>query len=214
MGAPVKIRKKYVSHKKRWDENVIKDEAVLVTDYALKNKREIRKVELQISKFKKIAKSFNKNLQTKESVEAKNFIESLKAKGFLNVEANSLDEILDITLRNILDRRLSNILYVNKLSRTPMQARQFIVHRHVKVGGKLIDSPSFLVSLKEEATIEFKTSSSLVNENHPERVLAAGGIIEEIVKQESLAENASEKSNFDEKEDILEEEETERVVTE
>ena len=214
MGAPIKHRKKYVSHKQRWNKITIDEEAILVKDYALKNKREIRKVELQISKLKKIAKSLNKNDETKNSQEAKNFIDSLKAKGLLDIESTSLDEVLDITLRNVFDRRLSNILYKNKLARTATQARQFIVHRHVKVNGKLVDSPSFSVSLADEATIEFRPSSSLINEEHPERVLAAGGIVEEIAVQEEIAEATPEKSNFDEKEAILEEEEAGRKVTE
>jgi len=214
MGLPIKIRKKFISHKKRWDKNTIDEEAVLVKDYALKNKREIRKVELKIAKLKKIAKELNKNTQTKESVEAKHFIESLKARGFLPTEAHSLDEVLDITFRDIFDRRLSNILYKNKLARTPSQARQFIVHRHVGVGDKIIDSPSFSVSLVDETIIKFKINSSLVDENHPERVLATGGIIEEIAKQEEFAENAKVKSNFDEKEAILEDEEVAEVVKE
>ena len=156
----------------------------------------------------------NRDSETKNSPEAKHFIDSLKAKGYLNLEATDLDEVLDITLRDILDRRLSNILYKNKLARTPAQARQFIVHRHVKVNGKVVDSPSYSVSLAEEPTIEFKESSSLNNEQHPERILAAGGIVEEIQVQEELAKNASEKSNFDEKEAILDDEEAERKVTE
>jgi len=214
MGAPIKIRKKYISHKQRWDKNTIDEEAVLVNDYSLKNKREIRKVEFKIGKFKSIAKELNSNSQTKNSEEAKNFIESLKGKGFLPIEANSLDEILDIDLRSVLDRRLSNILYKNKLARTPSQARQFIVHRHVRVNGKVVDSPSYSVTLKEEEGLEFKPSSSLVDDNHPERVLAAGGIIEELEVQEEIAQNVEAKSDFEEKEAVLEDEDASRKVTE
>ncbi len=191
MGSVVKHRKKYVSHKKRWDKKTIVDEAVLVNDYALKNKTEIRRVELEISKLKKIAKSLNRTVESKSSDVAKNFINKLKGLGYLNVDASSLDEVLDIKLRNILERRLSNVLYKAKLARTPIQARQFVVHRHVTVNGKLVDSPSYIVPLALESTVTFLENSTLADENHPERKLASGGFVEEI---EEMTENASVKN--------------------
>lgn len=209
MGGLVKHRKKYVSHKKRWDKKVIVDEAVLVNDYALKNKKEIRKVELEISKIKKIAKELNRSAQTKESETAKNFVEKLKNNGYLNSDATSLDEVLDIKLRNLLERRLTNIVYKAKLARTPVQARQFVVHRHITVNGKLVDSPSFMVPLTLEHTVSFVGNSTLADENHPERKLASGGIIEEIIEMEEKA-SIGKKSDVD-KEAVLDDEEADEV---
>ena len=209
MGGLVKHRKKYVSHKKRWDKKTIVDEAVLVNDYALKNKTEIRKVEMEISKIKKIAKSLNRTIESKEGDVAKNFVEKLKVNGYLNVDATSLDEVLEIKLRNILERRLSNIVYKNKLARTPIQARQFVVHRHVTVNGKLVDSPSFMVPLNLEATVSFIGNSTLADENHPERKLASGGFVEEMVEMEEAG--ASRKGAGNDKEAILDDEEADEV---
>ena len=205
MGLPSKHRKKFISHKKRWDKKTIVDEAVLVSDYALKNKNEIRKIEALISKYKSIAKSFNKSAQTKESDEAKKFINKLKLNGFLSTEAQSLDDVLDINVRNILDRRLSNILYRNKLARTPKQARQFIVHCHVGIEGQCITSPSYLVSLAEEPLVAFISNSSLVDEQHPERVNAAGGMVE--VEEMEQIPLKNKRNTFDDKETKLDEEE-------
>lgn len=206
MGLPIKHRKKFVSHKKKWDKNTIVEEAVLVADYGLKNKKEIKKLELKLSKIKDLAKQFNKTVQTKESDEAKNFVEKLKAKGFLNSQATSLDEVLDIKVRDLLERRLSTIIYQKKLARTPSQARQFIVHRHVRVAGKIIDSPSHLVSLFEEAAIEFNQSSSLYDENHPERKLVTEGIILETEEIETIpeAKNKLDNEAFVEDEEAVE----------
>lgn len=210
MGAPKKHRKKYVSHKKRWDKTTIVEEKVLVDDYALKNKREIRKIEQQLSRFKSVAKTLNRTTETKESSEAKNFIEKLKKLGYLSIEAQSLDEILDITVRDILERRLSNILYKNKLARTPTQARQFIVHGHVLVDGKCVNSPSYSVSLLEEPTVTFVANSSLSNEQHPERVLAVGGMIE--VEEMEKIPLTDKKESFDEKEAKLDDQEASEVT--
>jgi small subunit ribosomal protein S4 len=183
MGLPIKHKRNYVSHKKRWDKSTILEEAKIVEDYALKNKKEIRRIEFMLSKFKTIAKSFNSSEDGSESEDAKKFIVSLKAKGFLSAEAESLDEVLNITVRDILERRLSNIVYKLKLARSPRQSRQFVVHRHVRVLGKVMDSPSALISLAGEAAIEFRESSALSSEEHPERKLADEGIIEEVTTE-------------------------------
>ena len=79
MGLPIKHKTKMVSHKKKWDKNTIVEEAVFVTDYALKNKKEIRRAEALLSKLKTIAKNFNKTTETKESVGAKQFVDKLKS---------------------------------------------------------------------------------------------------------------------------------------
>ncbi len=217
MGLPIKHRKQYVSHKKRWDKTTIVDEAKLVEDYALKNKKEIRKVEFLLSKFKRIAKSFNTTEEAMNSTEAKNFINSLKAKGFLSTEAESLDDILNITVREILERRLSNLVYKAKLARSAKQARQFVVHRHVSVGGKILDSPSALISLADEATIEFRGSSTLADEEHPERKLAEEGLIEEVTREVEVKDNQildeDGKSPSDLKEEALDDEEQDEDQT-
>lgn len=208
MGAPIKHRKKYVSHKKRWDKNTIDEERILVEDYALKNKKEIRKIELKLSKYKGIAKEFNKDEASKKSDEAKKFIAKLKALGFLNQSATSLDEVLDIQLRDIFERRLGNLLYTKKLARTQSQARQFIVHKHVKVGDKVIDSPSYLVPLSDEELISFVDRSTLSNEEHPERKI----FVEEIeviknVEETPNVEETNKASSFDENEKFRDDEE-------
>ncbi len=215
MGLPIKHRKKYVSHKQRWNKQTILDEEILVKNYALKNKKEIKKAEFLISKLKKIAKELNKDEETKTSQKAIAFIESLKKKGFLNLEATTLDEVLDITLKDILERRLSNIIYKLKLARTPIQARQFVVHRHIKVENKVISSPSYLTSLKEEAMISFLETSSLFNEDHPERKNTIEGIEEEL-KEQDLRKDIAEKNpkkgpNFDKLESKFDDEELDEV---
>jgi small subunit ribosomal protein S4 len=210
MGIVVKHRKKYLSHKQRWNKETILEEAVLVKDYALKNKKEIRKVELMLKKIKSRAKFFNRDAETKNSAEAKHFIEKLKADGILPQSAESLDEVLDIQLRNILERRLSNLVYKKKLAKTPKQARQFIVHRHIKVGDKMIDSPSYLVSLAEEELISFIDNSPLADEEHPERKLES--VLEEAIEeQEEAASEVEKKDSFEENESFRDEEEQDEV---
>ncbi len=56
-------------------------------------------------------------------------------------------------LLSLLERRLDNVMYRLKMSVTRLQARQIIVHGHVKVNGKKVSSPSFLVSVNDVITL-------------------------------------------------------------
>ena len=198
MGAPKRQRKKYVFHKKKWDKGTILEEMNLVKGYALKNKKEIRKVEFQLSKIKKVSKSINTLIETEESKKnSKNLIERLKRKGYLNMEAKTLDEVLDISVRDILDRRLATILYRHKMARTTKQARQFIIHKHILVNGVCVNSPSYSVSLEEENQISFVSKSSLFNEEHPERLLAKGLMLSK--EEEEVEKKIEEKKRGKEK---------------
>ncbi|MCX6707238.1 MAG: 30S ribosomal protein S4, partial [Candidatus Woesearchaeota archaeon] len=89
--------------------------------------------------------------------------------GILAADVNSLDPILDLTLRDILERRLQTQVYKKCLARTVEQARQFIVHGHITVGGRKVTAPSYLVAAQEEMTLAFSANSTLNNIDHPER---------------------------------------------
>ena len=169
MGIVKKQRKKRVFHKKRWDKATIELEKELVRDYGIRRKREIRKFELILKKIKEQAKTFNKQRMTEDDLEVREFLTGLIEDGFLKVENPKIDDVLDISLRDILDRRLTSIVYKKKLARTPRQARQFIVHGHIAIDGKKVDTPNLLVPVALEDKIDYFEKSPLANEEHPIR---------------------------------------------
>jgi small subunit ribosomal protein S4 len=57
------------------------------------------------------------------------------------------------TLLSMLERRLDNVLYRLKLSVTRRQARQIIVHGHVRINGKHVYSPSYLVNINDAISL-------------------------------------------------------------
>ena len=191
MGLPVKSRKQYISHKKRWDKNTIIVEKELVKNYALKNKKEIRKLELLVKKYKTIAKQLNRLQNPSESPQGIAFLNKLKEMGIIDINTNSIDDVLDITVVDFLERKLSNVVYKLKLAKTPEQARQFVVHKHIKIGNKVINSPGYLVTLSEVEQITFRDTSALSNEEHPERKLeTTSQIIQEVeMVEEKTVEN-------------------------
>ena len=60
-------------------------------------------------------------------------------------------------LIGLLERRLDAVIYRAKFVPTPFAARQFVNHGHVKVNGRRVNIPSFLV--KPGDVIELKDSS-------------------------------------------------------
>ena len=185
-----------------------------MNDYALKNKKEIRRAEFRIAKYKDIAKQLNRTTETKESDEAKHFLAKLKNMGFLPQEASALDEVLDMRVRDILERRLSNVIYKHKMAKSPQQARQFVVHGHIKVGETLVSSPSYLVPVADEVKVTFSDRSSLSDENHPERKMESEGVKKTFEELEETPWQQGEEESFDEKEAELDDEEQDEALTE
>ena len=64
----------------------------------------------------------------------------------------------DILLQ-ILERRLDNVVYRLGFGVTRMQARQFVNHGHIRVNGKKVDIPSFLVKAGDTVEVREKSRS-------------------------------------------------------
>lgn len=143
-----RFKNTYIKPKKRWDKARIEEEKQLMKEYGLKNKREIYKVYAIIKRIRKIAKK----LVIANEEKQKEFIKRLAKYGFLNENA-TLDDVFALDKRKILDRRLQTIVYKKGLANTIKQARQFIVHGHISIKGKVINVPSYLVKIDEENLI-------------------------------------------------------------
>ncbi|MBI2103290.1 30S ribosomal protein S4 [Candidatus Woesearchaeota archaeon] len=169
MGDPKRFRKKYETPLQRWNKTAIETEKVLVRDFGLKNKQEILIANSFLRRYKNIAKKLIALTSSQAEKERAQVLDKLFRQGFLPQSA-SLDQILGLELKDILERRLQSQIVRKGLARTMKQARQFVTHRHILVGNKEITSPSFLVSRAEESVITFKTVSPFAVEEHPERM--------------------------------------------
>jgi small subunit ribosomal protein S4 len=85
-------------------------------------------------------------------------------------EARRQDGLTGENLVELLEMRLDALVLRSGFARTTAQARQFVVHRHILVDGKLVDRPSFRV--KPGQVIEVKAKSEGLE---PFQVAAAGG---------------------------------------
>jgi small subunit ribosomal protein S4 len=144
---PKKLHKKYSRPRKPFDKVRILEENEIIKKYGLKNKREIWKADAAIGRIRNLAKG----LITKSEEDKKAFVQRLQKKGF-KVEA--IADALALDKEDWLKRRLQTIVYEKKLATTPKQARQFVIHKQVSVVDRIINIPSYQVSLEEEASIK------------------------------------------------------------
>lgn len=68
-------------------------------------------------------------------------------------EADRSKQATGDALLNLLERRLDNVVYRLKFATSREQARQIIVHGHIRVDGIKVTSPSYLVAVHEEIAI-------------------------------------------------------------
>jgi len=78
------------------------------------------------------------------------------------IDKNStIDDILSLTVEDILERRLQTLVWRKGLAKTPSQARQFIVHGHVSIRDQVVKRPSMFVKVGDEDSVKFRNDSPL-----------------------------------------------------
>lgn len=169
MGDPRRIRNKYSRPRSPWQRDRIELEKALLKEYGLKNKTEIWKLDSKLKAFKDLAKKLIAARTAQSEKERAQLLSRLNRLGLIK-EGAHLDDVLGLTLKDVLERRLQTLVFRKGLSRTMRQARQFITHQHVAIGKKIISTPSYLVSTSEEPGITFLPKSALSSAEHPERV--------------------------------------------
>lgn len=195
MGDIKHLRKKYKGPSHPWNRNVIEEEKKLLQEFGLRRKHELYKATSFMKKYKDIAKKLIADRTIQGTKEKALVLQKLQRLGLLQ-EGAKLDDILNIELRNILERRAQSRIYRKGLAKTMAQARQMIVHGHILVGDAPITFPSYLVSLTEEEVLHFSAASQFIDAEHPERLQAVKDIKEEaasikegvaIIKEETAA---------------------------
>lgn len=168
MGDPKKRRKQFSTPHKRWEETRIKEEGDLSREYGLANKREIWKSDSELRNFKRQAKRLLA-LKTEQAEKEKlQLIKKLKSLSLIG-ESASIDAILELSIKNILERRLQTLVFKKGIARSVKSARQFITHSHILVDGRKVTVPSYMVKKDEESKISFAVDSPFFSTEHPER---------------------------------------------
>jgi small subunit ribosomal protein S4 len=182
LGDPKKQRKTYETPRHPWRRDQLDVELHLMGEYGLRNKRELWRYKTMLSQVRGIARSL---LGTEE--EERNRIEQeyLSKLGRIGVlaESASIDEVLDLQIRDLLERRLQTQVFRRGLAKTLFQARQLVSHGHIEVDGRVVSVPGYMVPRDKEQKLKYFEHSPIAKSDHPVRKIAAATAAGQKVEQ-------------------------------
>lgn len=166
MGDPVRKSKKFEKPKRLWDKARIEAEKSLRNEFGLKNARELWRVQTLLRRIRREARRLlsGKGAQTEER--AKKLLARV-TRLFLQKPEASLDDLLSLNVKDILNRRLQSVVVRKGFAKTMHQARQFITHGHVAIAGRKVSAPSYLVSFDEESGVDWFKKPVMVESTPP-----------------------------------------------
>jgi len=145
-------KKKRSGPKHPWRAERIEEEHGLGKAYGIRRMREIWRMKAILRNWHRQAKEITSmRAGPKRDEVLKILLERLQRYGIVGAEADA-DDILSITLKDVMDKRLETAVFKKGLALTALQARQFIVHGKIMVNGKKLNSPSYLMKVGEDAS--------------------------------------------------------------
>jgi len=160
MGDPKKSRRTWEGPRHPWRKEVLVEESRLLGLYGLRNKRELWKAMSIVRYYRHRARALLAAPPEIREREERALIERLIKLGLLK-EGAKLDNILDLRVDDLLERRLQTVVYRKGLARTIYEARQLIIHGHIAIKGRRIRSPGYLVTVDEEPYVDYYPYSPL-----------------------------------------------------
>ena len=152
MGDPKKSKKTYTRPRNTWTSDQISSELYIVGSYGLRNKRELWKAQSEIARIRNQSRSLLAlPIEVRQEKESK-LLNYLSRLGLVSSNA-TLDDVLNLKIEDILERRLQTIVMKRSNLKSPYQARQIVVHGHVSIGNRKVNLPSYLVKKDEEFQI-------------------------------------------------------------
>jgi small subunit ribosomal protein S4 len=184
LGDPRKARKQYSRPRSPWRADQLAQELYLLGTFGLRNKRELWKSQTHLSSIRKQARTLLAATEQVRLREEKKLLDSLRKRGLVT-ETATLDDILSLTVEDLLSRRLQTMVFKKGMALSPLHARQLIVHGHVMIGGRVITIPGYEVGHDEETTVALKGATEGVapaSEAAAEGAPAAEGSVEVMEK--------------------------------
>jgi small subunit ribosomal protein S4 len=173
VGDPKFLRRTYDTPKHPWEAARMEQESKLLTKYGLKNKKELWKAQSILRGIRRQARELQARLRAGEEQakrESDGLLGRLTRLGLLPPGSPTLDDVLALTLEEILARRFQSVVTTRGLAPTPKGARQLIVHGHLSIRDHRVTRPGYLVLAAEEGLIAYAPGSPLNSEEHVIRV--------------------------------------------
>nr|ABE68882.1 40S ribosomal protein S9 [Rhizoctonia solani] len=159
--APRNHSKTYKVPRRPFESARLDAELKLAGEYGLRNKREIWRISLVLSKIRRAARELLK-LEAKDPkrlFEGNALIRRLVRIGVLDENRMRLDYVLALKIEDFLERRLQTQVFKSGLAKSIHHARVLIRQRHIRVGKQIVNVPSFVVRLDSQKHIDFALTS-------------------------------------------------------
>jgi small subunit ribosomal protein S4 len=124
-----------------------------LSQYGLKRKQEIWRMDSLLKKFLNRAKTIIRQKTSQAGIEKKQLLTRLHSMGLLKKDS-SIEEVLNLTLKDVMERRLQTLLCRKNIAKSMLEARQLITHQNILIGGKKVTSPAYMVLTQEEPSIQ------------------------------------------------------------
>merc|ERR1719453_2131887 len=146
-----------------YEKERLMSELKTIGDFGLKNKREVWRVNYTLAKIRAVARSLLTlpEKDPKRIFEGQALLKRLLKMGLLGETETKLDYVLGLSTEKFLQRRLQTIVFNQHMAKSVHHARVLIKQRHIRVGRRLVDIPSFMVRVDSEKHIEFSQTSPL-----------------------------------------------------
>ena len=152
MGDPRKAKKTFHRPRMIWTTDQLNAELYIMGSYGLRNKRELWRAETEVARIRNQARALlalSAELRAEKERRLLNFLNRL---GLAREDA-TLDDILNLKIEDLLERRLQTIVMRKTGTSSPYQARQVVSHGHVSIGNRKVNIPGYIVKAEEEHQI-------------------------------------------------------------
>ena len=153
MGDPKKPRKNYKTPRNLWQIDQLAKDLNIMGIYGLRNKHELWKAETELSRIRKQARMLLAEPIEKRMESESKLLNSLSRKNIVSSGA-LLDDVLSLTVENLLERRLQSVVHRKGIVPTIQMARQAVVHGHIKIKNRVMNRPGYTVEADEESTVQ------------------------------------------------------------
>lgn len=135
-----------------WTSDQLNTELYIMGSYGLRNKRELWKAQTEVARIRNQARALlalSTEARAEKEKRLLNFLNRLN----MAKEGATLDDILNLKVEDLLERRLQTIVMKKSGTKSPYQARQVVSHGHVSIGNRKVNIPGYLVRAEEEPQI-------------------------------------------------------------
>src|SRR5271157_242983 len=124
MGDPRRLRSQVRTPNHPWEKARMAEELQFLGEYGLRNKTEFWKHRTQLRHYRALARQLRTMAPEVREKGIKEVVGKLMRFGILPKGEHSFDDVLNLSIRDFLDRRLQTIVLKKGLAKSTAQARQ------------------------------------------------------------------------------------------